>query len=369
MLIGLFGGTFDPIHFGHTKSIDLLHSLVPFDQIYWVLSARPPHKDAVSASIKDRFEMLKLALGNRLDYFADDTEITRTSKSYTIDTVETFKKRYPSAHFCVVIGGDSLQTLHKWHRYEELITSVNWLVMHRPGYPLEVPRELRQRLVESPTQLQHHNSGKIWVCSESQFNVSSTRLRAALAKPNGWQDSIVRDFLAPEVVSYIRSNNLYQTSPSLKEKHLEPNKSNSNPYKSDSEQYKLSKSSHFDNIMNSEQLKDQVVDALEDVKGQDIKVIDIADISDFADFMVVASGTSDTHVKALARSASDKLRVQGVKPLNEDGADVGEWVLVDFGDVVLHVMRPEVRAYYDLEKLWDEDVRKLVEKHREEQSE
>lgn len=116
--------------------------------------------------------------------------------------------------------------------------------------------------------------------------------------------------------------------------------------------------------MNSEQIKDQVVDALENVKGQDVRVIEIANISDFADFMVVVSGTSDTHVRALAREASDSLRKQGVKPLNEDGADVGEWVLVDFGDVVLHVMRPEVRTYYDLEKLWDEDARALFEKHR-----
>ena len=116
--------------------------------------------------------------------------------------------------------------------------------------------------------------------------------------------------------------------------------------------------------MNSEQIKDQVVEALENVKGQNIKVIDIADISDFADYMVVASGTSDTHVKALAREASTSMRTRGVKPLNEDGADIGEWVLVDFGDVVLHVMRPEVREYYDLEKLWDEDVRAMVEKHR-----
>lgn len=120
--------------------------------------------------------------------------------------------------------------------------------------------------------------------------------------------------------------------------------------------------------MNPETIKDEVVTALEDIKGQDINVIDITDISDFADYMVVASGTSDTHVKALAREASDRLRKQEVKPLNEDGADIGEWVLVDFGDVVLHVMRPEVRAYYDLEKLWDEDVRALVKEHREQQS-
>ena len=118
--------------------------------------------------------------------------------------------------------------------------------------------------------------------------------------------------------------------------------------------------------MNSEQLKQAVVDALEDVKGVDINVINITDVSDFADFMIVASGTSDTHVKALARNASDTLRAQGIKPLNVNGDDIGEWVLVDFGDVVLHVMRPEVREYYDLEKLWDEDVRSLVKQHRDE---
>jgi len=119
--------------------------------------------------------------------------------------------------------------------------------------------------------------------------------------------------------------------------------------------------------MNSEQLKQQVVEALEDVKGVDINAINIQEVSDFADYMVVVSGTSDTHVKALARSASDNLRKLGVKPLNENGSDVGEWVLVDFGDVVLHVMRPEVRDYYDLEKLWDEDFRNMLKQHRDEQ--
>lgn len=119
--------------------------------------------------------------------------------------------------------------------------------------------------------------------------------------------------------------------------------------------------------MNAEQIKEQVIDALEGVKGQDIKEIDISDISDFADYMIIVSGTSDTHVKALAREASDKLRTQGCNPLSEEGADVGEWVLIDFGDVVLHVMRPEVRAFYDLEKLWDEDVRELIKQHQEQE--
>lgn len=117
--------------------------------------------------------------------------------------------------------------------------------------------------------------------------------------------------------------------------------------------------------MNAEQIKDQVIEALESVKGQDIREINISDISDFADYMVIASGTSDTHVKALAREASNQLRTQGCNPLSEEGGDIGEWVLIDFGDVIVHVMRPEVRAFYDLEKLWDEDVRELIKQHKE----
>lgn len=116
--------------------------------------------------------------------------------------------------------------------------------------------------------------------------------------------------------------------------------------------------------MNSEQLKENVLEALDDMKAQEIVAIDISDVSNFADYMIVASGTSGTHVKAIANNAAKELSIKGVKPLSEEGADVSEWVLIDFGDVVLNVMRPEVRAFYELEKLWDTDVRKMLEESR-----
>jgi nicotinate-nucleotide adenylyltransferase len=329
-LIGVFGGTFDPIHIGHLKAMQMLGDQIDFDLVHWVLSARPPHKDQTSASIEHRFKMLQLAIKDQPNYIADDLEIKRAKQSYTLDTVETFRARYPDAEICVIIGGDSLLNLPSWHRYNALVGMVNWVVMNRPGYPLTLPHELSKRLVSTPDLLQNGDKGKIWLFPHSEFDVSSTQLRAELA--NRSNDNLSKEFLSKAVFSYIREQQLYKIPP-----------------------------------MKPEQIKDQVVDALEDIKGVDIRVIDITDISDFADFMVVASGTSDTHVKALARSASTSLRKQGVIPLNEDGADVGEWVLVDFGDVVLHVMRPEVREYYDLEKLWDKDVRELMKKHREEQ--
>ena len=330
-LVGIFGGTFDPVHQGHVHALDLLCQTLSFKRIHWVLSARPPHKDQVSASIEQRFEMLQLALAGKKVYFPDDSEIVRQEKSYTVDTVELFQEKYPETNLVVIIGSDSLLNLPSWHRYKELIEQVNWVVMHRPGYSLDLSDELKSRFVDDVDQFKESSGGALWLFEHSNFAISSTQLRAELAATKTSEaDSLVKQFLASDVINYIRARHLYKITP-----------------------------------MKPEEIKQKVVEAVENVKGQDIRVIDIADISNFADYMVVVSGTSDTHVKALAREASDSLRKQGLIPLNEDGADVGEWVLVDFGDVVLHVMRPEVREYYDLEKLWDEDVRKMVEKHRE----
>ena len=105
--------------------------------------------------------------------------------------------------------------------------------------------------------------------------------------------------------------------------------------------------------MEIEQLKQLVIDALEDLKGKDIKVVDVRGKSSITDIMVIVSGTSDRHLKSLANSVISKAKQAGVMPLGVEGESGGEWVLVDLGDVVVHVMMPAIRDFYNLEKLWE----------------
>ena len=104
--------------------------------------------------------------------------------------------------------------------------------------------------------------------------------------------------------------------------------------------------------MNAEQLKDLAVGALEDLKGREITVLDVRKLTGVTDYMVFCTGNSDRQVKSLANNVEVEAKKAGVKPLGTEGEQGGEWVLVDFGDVVVHVMQAETRAFYDLERLW-----------------
>ena len=104
--------------------------------------------------------------------------------------------------------------------------------------------------------------------------------------------------------------------------------------------------------MHLDKLQQVAVAALEDIKARDIEVIDVRPQTSLYDTMVIASGESNRQVKALANHVRDKLKEAGASILGIEGEEVGEWVLVDAGDIVVHVMQPAVRAYYNLEELW-----------------
>ena len=104
--------------------------------------------------------------------------------------------------------------------------------------------------------------------------------------------------------------------------------------------------------MDAEAQKQLVIDALEDLKAINVVTLDVAGLTDVMDFLIIASGTSSRHVKSLADNVCMQAKKREVRPLGVEGEDAGEWVLVDFGDVVVHVMLPATRDFYDLERLW-----------------
>jgi ribosome-associated protein len=105
-------------------------------------------------------------------------------------------------------------------------------------------------------------------------------------------------------------------------------------------------------MMNASQIGKLVVSALEDIKGKDIETIDTSRLTPLFEYIVVATGESNRQVRALARNVQEKARDAGIEILSTEGEDAGEWILVDLGEVIVHVMQPAVRGYYKLEELW-----------------
>jgi ribosome-associated protein len=108
-----------------------------------------------------------------------------------------------------------------------------------------------------------------------------------------------------------------------------------------------------------------IQNALEDAKTQNIAVLDVRKISDFTDYMIIATGTSNRHVQSSADKVVETLRGHGVRPVGIEGKQLGDWVLIDFGDVVVHLMREQTRDFYNLEKLWSDAKRVESGKHKE----
>ena len=106
--------------------------------------------------------------------------------------------------------------------------------------------------------------------------------------------------------------------------------------------------------ISGKKLRQWILDAMDDAKAKDVITLDVRRLSSFTDYMIIASGNSSRHVVTVADKVTDQLREHGIRPIGREGQQTGDWVLVDFGDVVVHVMREPIRDFYSLEKLWSD---------------
>lgn len=117
--------------------------------------------------------------------------------------------------------------------------------------------------------------------------------------------------------------------------------------------------------METANIKHKLIDLLDEMKAADVQTFNVADMTSVTDYMIVSSGTSNRHVKSIASRVLEELREDGIKPFGSEGEAHGEWVLIDYGDVVLHVLQQQTRDFYQLEKLWSPDVKEMLRLQRE----
>jgi len=333
--IGLLGGTFDPVHAGHLALARAALAQLALDELRFVPTGRSWQKVKAGASAQQRIEMLRIATAGLPRTSIDERETKRDGASYTIDTlIELRVQLGATAALAWIVGSDQLRNLPTWHRWDELLHYAHLAVARRAGDALEGLDARVRRLLDAHAQdeLPDAPAGSVVFFAMPPMHVSGSALRAAIARGER-----PVELLPSGVLDYIGRNGLYRTAPG-------PNR--------DEHTASFAQSVTRRNRMDPRKLQRVVVDALDDVKAQDIRVFDTTAQTELFDRVVIATGTSNRQTRALASHVRDKAKEAGAPVVSMEGADSGEWVLVDLGDIVVHVMQPAIRQYYNLEELW-----------------
>ena len=198
--IGLFGGTFDPIHNGHLHIARAFADEIGLDTVVFLPAGDPYHKDPSRAPAQDRLIMTELAIADDPRFASSDCDIVRDGATYTFDTVQIFRQQFPATQLWWLMGSDSLMKLHTWKKWQTLVRQTHIAVAMREGDSLgQTPRELHAWLGEA---LQN---GSVRILQAPLYDISSTRIRQDIR--NG---SLPDGLIPPQVARYIREHGLYR---------------------------------------------------------------------------------------------------------------------------------------------------------------
>lgn len=209
--IGILGGTFDPVHFGHLRTgLDVVEKL-GLAQLRLIPCAIPPHRHTPVASASERRLMLELAIKNHPKLVVDDRELSREGPSYTVDTLLSLRQDYPDNPLFVLMGSDAFCSLSSWSRWQQIPELAHIVVMQRPDEKMQLSTELadwylQYQATEGDESLA---AGKIWSVAVTQMAISATMIRDALM-----QQKDVRYLLPDAVIALIEQLSFYQNTDS-----------------------------------------------------------------------------------------------------------------------------------------------------------
>lgn len=179
--IGLFGGTFDPIHYGHLRTSFELWQALRLSQVRFLPTGNPPHRESPLASSELRLEMVRAAVAGNNAFVVDDREMRRTGVSYSVDTLLDLRRDFPERSLCLLLGMDAFLGMPGWHRWREIFDLAHVVVAHRPGWKAPITGPLGEVMVDRGTgsvrDLHAVPAGRVYVHAVTQLEISSTELR------------------------------------------------------------------------------------------------------------------------------------------------------------------------------------------------
>lgn len=209
--IGILGGTFDPIHFGHLRTALELYQALDLAEVRLIPCYQPVHRKMPVATPEQRFAMVQKAVALEPGLKADPIEIERRGPSYTIDTLKALRMAAAKTPFCIIMGIDALLNFPSWHKWEEILDLSHLVIVHRPQYQLPqtgiVADLLKKRLITDVDRLHNDLAGNILLQPVTALEISATEIRKLIAK------GLSPRFLLPDsVYDYIKQQGTYSLS-------------------------------------------------------------------------------------------------------------------------------------------------------------
>jgi nicotinate-nucleotide adenylyltransferase len=212
--VGILGGTFDPIHYGHLRLAEEMLELANLRQIRFIPAGTPPHRDTPQVSAQHRSAMVQLAIADQPAFILDAREAGRTTPCYTVDTLRELRAELGAAQpLCLLMGGDAFLELHTWHEWERLFELAHIVVGSRPGFTLEerirtatpsLRQHYQQRLCAADA-LSQQPAGGIAELAIPKLEISATLIRSRVA-----ENRSIRYLLPNSVAEYIHQHHLYK---------------------------------------------------------------------------------------------------------------------------------------------------------------